>query len=254
MKIHSRLISLVLGTCIAVFGVYPILASKNSSQKDKPTPVQIGVMSERQREHSKLYKKYNSGRKIPELITKEKGVEVEVYRLLPLGADQYDAPFSTPAGEVNRITCSADVVVVGVVKNKASQLTEDQSFLFTDYGFEVQEVLKGTVSLDPNNEITVTRPGGEIVVDSKTVRALDESFQPMTVGSKYVLFLRIIPQTGSYQAIESGESFELNGNKIRDLKRGSLNKLLVEYNPSALIQEIRLAASSRCENKKERVQ
>lgn len=51
--------------------------------------------------------------------------------------------------------------VVGEVKSKSSQLTEDQDFIFTDYEIQVEEVIKNNTSdsIAPNTEITVSNPG-----------------------------------------------------------------------------------------------
>jgi hypothetical protein len=259
MKTNSKISFLILVICIVGFGLFNIAASssqKEYSKQDSPTPIQIGVMSEKQREHSKLYKKYNSDHKIPEILAREKGNDVEIFRLLPLGAGLPDERVPTAFEALNRITCSANFVVVGEVKSKNSQLTEDLSFVFTDYEFTVQDVLKNDIStpIQQNAEIMVTRPGGEVLLNNKAVRALDESFQPLKPGKKYVLFLQAIPQTGAFQTIESGDSFELKKERIINLKKDSLHKLTVEYNPSSFIEGIRQAAFYPCGKKNEGTQ
>jgi hypothetical protein len=253
MKISSTNHLLVLGICILGFGLFHMavgsVPQKDDSPKENPSAVQIGVMSEKQREHSKLYKNYDSGRNIPGMVALEKGDNVEVFRLLPMGVGLSNAPVPTAGEELTRITCVADVVVVGEVRNKSSQLTENLSFVFTDYEMTVRDVLKNGLStpIQSGMEIIVTRPGGEILLNNKVVRALDESFPPLKTGKKYLLFLRTIPQTGAFQTIESGDSFELEKEKIINLKQGSLHQLIVEYNSSSLLEGIRQTAFYRCE-------
>jgi hypothetical protein len=227
--------------------------SAESPQQDIATPIQRGIMSEKQREHSRLYKQYDTTQKIPDLVRKEKD-DVEVYRLLPLGADLSGGAATAASETVKRITCNADAVVIGTVRDKASQLTEGESFVFTDYEFTVREVLKNNEAAPITAEITVTRPGGTIILNGKRVRALDESFKPLTVGQEYMLFVRFLPGTGSYTSIESGESFELRINKVKSLREGALDRSVTEYSTVSLRDEVRNASLAPCNGKKGGVQ
>lgn len=204
-------------------------------------------MSAQQQEHSKLYKRYNSDRRIPELVRKEKG-DVEVYRLSPLGADLSDSPTPTTSDILRRATCDPDAVVLGLVKSKSSQLTQAQSFVFTDYGITIEQVLKHNEStlIAPQSEITITRPGGTVLLDSKKVRAIDESFRPLKPGQRYLLFLQFLPTTGTYRSIETGESFEVRGNEVKSLKGDSLERVAIEHSANSLMNEVVLAAASPC--------
>jgi hypothetical protein len=219
-------------------------------QKEEPTPVQLGVMTPKQREHSRLYKRYDTGRKITKLLQTEKG-DVWLSRLSPLGADLLNGVLPTVADEVKRITCSADVVVLGIVKSKLSQITEDDSFVFTDYEILVQETLKDSnpSPIQPNQEITVTRPGGTVSVKGRIVTALDESFQPLKIENQYVLFLRSVSGSDAYSSIESGESFEIHKDQIKSLGKEPLSRLTLEYNPTSFINEVRAAATPCSRNK-----
>ena len=234
-------------TCLSL-SILLIAGSAESPQQDVATPIHRGVMSEKQREHSRLFKQYDTAQKIPDLARKEKN-DVEVYRLLPLGADL--SGVEVPASEtIKRITCSADAVVIGKVRDKASQLTEGEGFVFTDYEFTVREVLKNNEAAPIIGEISVTRPGGSVVLNGKRVRAVDESFKPLIIGQEYMLFLRFLPQTGSYMSIESGESFELAGNEIKSLREGALERALTEYSAVSLSYEVRNASQTPCNGKK----
>lgn len=224
--------------------------SAESPQQDMATPVQRGVMTETQKEHSRLYKKYDTPRKIPDLVRTEKD-DVEVYRLLPLGADLSGGPEPTVSEMLKRVTCNSNAVVIGTVKYKASQLTESESFVFTDYAITVKEVLKNN-ELAPigTGEINVTRPGGTIILNGKIVRALDELFKPLTVGQEYILFLRFLPKTGAYLSIKDGESFQLWRNKEKSLREESLDRSVTEYTTESLRNEVRNAAATPCSGNK----
>lgn len=251
MKKHIvilRIVSLLFVVSLGLgMGLVASSRSTASLEEESPTAVQDGVMTTQQREHSKLYKNYNSNRKIPDLARKEKG-DVEVYRLSPLGADVSAGPTPTTVEILKRAICDSAAVVLGVVKGKSSQLTEDESFVFTDYEIAIEQVLKDNdaAAIRSNGEITFTRPGGTLFLNRKRVRATDESFRPLKVGQQYLLFLEFLPATGTYKSIETGESFEVQKNKIKSLKKESLDRFAIDYEASSLIDQVRLAAAIPC--------
>src|SRR5205085_3673515 len=104
------------------------------------TPIQLGVMTEKQEQHSKLYSQYNTRNKIPDLLKlNDDGIVIIRQLPLPFG---YPGQVRSEADEMKRITCAADTIVLGTVKSSASQITESQSFLLTDYVLLVQQVLQ----------------------------------------------------------------------------------------------------------------
>lgn len=224
-------------------------AESPRQDQDMATQVQRGVMTKTQRAHSKLYKRYESVQKIPDLVQREKD-DVEVYRLLPLGADVSGGAAPSTSDILRHAVCNANAVVRGVVKDMSSQLTEGESFVFTDYEITVKEVLKNNEASPIGNGITVTRPGGIILLNGKRVRAIDESFQPLKVDREYILFLRFLPETGTYESIESGESFEIIKDKVKSLKEESLDRFATEYTSTSLVNEIRNATAAPCNGNK----
>ena len=66
------------------------------------------------------------------------------------------------------------------------------------------------------------RPGGVIELNHKKLRALDESLQTLSIGHRYLVFLKYIPSTGSYTAFRSDGSFQVTNNKIIKLTKESL--------------------------------
>ena len=106
------------------------------------TPVELGVLTEKQRSHSKLYSSYKQmtgGARISERIAQaqSKVLEMECY----VGMVEAQAP-ETPESYFGRLARESDTIVRGRVTGKASQVTEDDSFIFTDYAAGVTEVLK----------------------------------------------------------------------------------------------------------------
>lgn len=247
-SIKTVLVTLVVLLVLGYGMSYAVTSNLTSSlQQDDPTTAENRPLTPTQIEHSKLYKKYGSGRKIPDLLRSEKG-NVELYRLQPMPTSLANTPTPTSQEIIQRLTCFADVVIVGTVTKKSSHPTEDQSFIFTDYVINVREVLKRTspAFIPTNSEITVTRPGGTILINKRKVNALDESFQLLKVGEQYLLFLRFIPETGTYKSIDSGDTFSLKGDKLKLLKKSSTHRIELDYTALSLLNEVRVAGSTSC--------
>lgn len=189
----------------------------SSHGREIPTPVQEGQLTAKQMWHSKLFKRYDTvtgGRKLRDLVA-ERG-DVEVVRVL--GDVLVPANFSIQT-YLNNLTCRADAVVVGTVDAKSSQLIEEGTFIFTDYELLVEEVFKSPpASIEQNANITVTRVGGFIGLNGHAVRAIDHNQERLRVGERYLLYLRSIPATGSFQAFAnsaSEDTFQISGRNIK---------------------------------------
>ena len=125
------------------------------------TRIQPGMMTEKQKEHSKLYKYYNIAHNGKKLVDRGKGIhDVRVVIGEPLSNPFQD--LLTPQEFLHQLSCKSDAVVIVKVVDKESQLTEDEDFLFSDYSVKVIELLKNNEkdSIDLDSVLTVTRPGG----------------------------------------------------------------------------------------------
>jgi hypothetical protein len=202
---------------------------------------QDGEPSRKQKEHGKLYKGYGTGEDLRERV-KKRGGDAEIVETQPIPFELESRPPFLDA-----IACDADAVVVGVLQDESpSQLTEGGEFVFTDYGLTVEEVTKDNAAarVRPGEVITVSRPGGEVKFDGKTIRAIDESFAPFVLRGRHVLFLRFIPSTGGYRAFGNG-SFRLKQGEV--LKpRGATPAASVPGEQAAFVNAVRHAASSTC--------
>ena len=174
-------------------------------------------MNEQQREHSKLYGSYHTGRKLDSIPQKEfdRVAEPGVYIELGTPVVSTGTPTLNFEDFLRKVYCNADVVLIAIPKDMASQLTENKEFIFTDYIAEVEKIIKNNLSspVSPKSVITVTRPGGKVEIKGKVVTALDASFKYLELGKRYLLFLRYIPQTGTYQSINQG-SFQIEDNEL----------------------------------------
>ena len=242
MKMKLLGLILIFGAVLAL-GVHS--SSKNTRQpqqnpgkstQEEATPIQEGVMTEQQKQHSKLYER--SGRR----NLRNYGKSITVVITLPFVEADNEKPPSTIDKLLQSITCDADVVVVGTVTSKTSQLTEDGSFVFTDYEVQIQETVKNKLSapIQPSLSITVTRPGGAVNLNGKILTVTDKSFQPLEVGKVYLLFLQKVSSTGAYRTVNNEGSFELNQNHVRRLTEKPLPYAFTYANDAAsLVEQIR---------------
>src|SRR4030095_5780888 len=127
--------SIYLISLIAI-GVSLSQVSGAKSQEEAPT-LQTGVLTEKQKRHSKLYKEYRRDKKIP-----QEAAEIDFDFGITIGAGLPGGmPGVTPptfSERITKFTCDSDAIVVGEVTSKSSQLTEDQDFIFTDYELKVE--------------------------------------------------------------------------------------------------------------------
>ena len=236
----------MLATSTAIAGA----AFRSQGQKDvkgqeQSTVIQEGQMTERQKQHSKLFK--HSGPKLRDLAARQTGdIEVAVGLGLIMRV-----PDSAPRPPVfQSAVCHADAVVIGTIDSKSAQLTEDENFVFTDYQTTVEEVIKNNVAapIAVASTITTTRDGGVVELNNRTFRAKREDFDPPIVGQRYLLFLRFIPATGSYLMYGNG-TFRVEAQRIIALGPGAREVLLNDgsKDASSFIGEIRAFATSDCQ-------
>lgn len=192
------------------------------------TPVQFGALSEKQRVHSKLYSHYRErrgGKTISGLVAQAKGKSRIVSTIAFVGMQEVLTEPETPENYFGALAKASDAVVRGRITKKASQITGDDSFVFTEYDVEITEALKDNVTtpIHTGATITVTRPGGRVLLDGVIVEAEDKAFEPLPINNhEVVLFLQYIPETGAYKSTQATGSFELDGAILRPLTKANL--------------------------------
>jgi hypothetical protein len=226
MRSHKRargliIVALVVALVTSIVTLHG-RGQNTSTEQDEPTPIQRGSLTRRQREHGKLFKNKGVGT-IHDLIQKRvaEGESGEInIESLP-GTPELSPSGETAASSDRLVTnaAQADAVVIGVVSGKTSQLTEAETFVFTDYGVNVIEVLKNNSAapISTDSTITVTRVGGAVQLEGYVVRAVDRTAKPLKVGGRYLLFLRYLPVTGAYITSGGPSSFKLEGDKVDTL-------------------------------------
>ena len=209
--------------CLLGFGLALMVISSGTADvhQEDATPIQVGVMTEKQRAHSKLFDSDKTNRKLDALplpSENDKALERGVYIEPGTPIISSDAPVLSFEGFLRDTACASDAVAVVDVKDKSSQLTENREFIFTDYTVVVQEVFKDNAlsSIRTGSSITVTRPGGKVQINGQVINALDSSFKPLKKEKRYLLFLKYVPGIDVYQSIRKG-SFRLEDNELTAL-------------------------------------
>jgi hypothetical protein len=113
----------------------------------------------------------------------------------PVMTIEMDAP-----NELANLACGSDLVVVGRTGAGVSHITADQGYVYTDWSFTVENVLKDNskAPVRVGSQIVVTRPGGSLAVNGRKVSANPHEFRNFNQGEQLLLYLRFIPQTGAY--------------------------------------------------------
>jgi len=198
------------------------LAEYQAEMRDA-SPVRLGVLTPKQRYHSKLHNGSvgdMGGTTISQLIAAYRGQRIVLGRSidgrmwLPSGDPQ------APEDYFGALAKESDAIIRGRAVSKVSQITEDDSFLFTDYELVVSEVFKNNAisPLDNGANITITCAGGKIIVDEVVVKAGGNGEALLPVGAQDVLlFLKFIAETGSYRLTRYNGGFELNGKTVTPL-------------------------------------
>jgi uncharacterized protein with beta-barrel porin domain len=241
-------------TCLApnTLRTQKALLQQQNQQPEQATVVQEGVMTERQKKHAKLFKRYatlTGGKKLKDSGSQTGDVNVSV----EIGDRPVNRTFDLNT-YLRDNACKADAIVIGTINNKASQLTEDGSFTFTEYDVTVDEVLKDNskAPLAVNSHITVARAGGVVQLNGRTIRAFDRSERPLGIAGRFLLFLQYVPEAGDYKSYTSDAgdtSFRLHGDKLfqvsdeaRPLGEGR------DVDATSFLNQVRSAAYGPCSN------
>jgi hypothetical protein len=208
------------------------------------THVELGALSERQRVHSKLfahYKQIRGGETIGGLVAEVKGKYKIIGTGVGLPLTALITQSETAENFFRKLARESDGVIRGKVTKKTSQVTEDGSFIFTDYDIVVKEILKDNAAalLSLDTTITVTYPGGKVVLSGIVVNAFDDSYKPLPMnGSDVVLFLQLIPETAAYKVTRDTGGYELDGSTLRPLTGAQFPPGVLQ-NGNSLLQTLR---------------
>lgn len=143
----------------------------------------------------------------------------QIPRLLALRSDDIVLPNPTgptspvvsddDSAVVATLTCFSERVVTATAGTPSSYMTENRGWIYTEWPFEVDEVIKAGPQdrLRRSSTVFLLQSGGEIQVEGRRVAALAPPQSAQFVpGGKYLLFLiGRIPSTGAGQVLASVE-------------------------------------------------
>jgi hypothetical protein len=186
------------------------------------------------------------GKSISDLVAKVKGKGKFVETMVFVGMDEELNVPETSENYFGRVARKSDAIISGRVTKKTSQIAENDSFIFTDYAIEIAEVLRNNLAapVETGATVTVTRPGGKVVLDDVIVKATDYSFAPLLVDSDVILFLKFIPETGTYCVTEPTASFELDGSSLHPLTQIKFPPGVLK-DKSSFLHALRLVSEER---------
>lgn len=189
---------------------------------------------------------------IPKRLAESKG-DIEAHCLF----NPEDSVGFPPELELINAICSSDLVVTGMMRSHAAHLTEDETFVYTDWGFVVDEILLNNEKepADHGGEIIVAVPGGTLELDGGTVRAscreyADVSFE---VNKEYLLFLYLHPSSGTY-SLKAPFGFSFSGESASGLQRRVRGDDWKPYDREHLLSSARIRAGyalSGCRRRKQ---
>ena len=188
-----------------------LLSVSGQTQPQDPSSV---TPEKRHEIHSKIFHVYWR-ETIPQLLANRSGdlyledSKSPGYTVMPLNTPAY------PPYALGMFACSSDAVVLATAQTSISHLTADQKFVYTDWTFTIEQVLKDNAKshVPGGMTILVTRPGGTVEINNRKIYATDHNFKDFKASSRYLLFLEFIPETGAYKA-DGEESFLLDGKQV----------------------------------------
>lgn len=243
-------VTLVVLAVICATGIFTFLTFRQeaqdsriqkTNQTDEVTVIQLGVMTDREKVHSKAFAKFGDGRKIIDLLKTQD--EISLVRGRPLIGEDPSAPAPTLHSFLRNATCSSDAVVTGRVVSHSSQLTCTGDFVFTDYLISVDTIVKNNKvsEISPSRNIVVALPGGKVKLIGHLVIVADQESHPFKIGSEYLLFLKLIPGAGDFTALKGTAALSESDGKL-DKAIGESAEALFEdsnfYDVLKLVQTI----------------
>jgi hypothetical protein len=234
---------LIVLAVLSIAGVYRTRAVRIQNQT---TSTKVNREAEREAAR-KIHRGLGGERKtIPEEVFQTKG---DIVKRLELGL-----PVLTPNSvSFNAKTylaeraCAADAIFIGTVTDKKSQLTDDETFVFSNYHVYIDTVIKNDsgTALSPSTTIGISQMGGEIQVHGHRVKAISEAAQPMEVGNRYLLFVSFLPEKNTFAS--NNLAFILRGKDIIRLTTGGQSGLLGSgKDADTFISEVQAAAALPC--------
>ena len=103
-----------------------------------------------------------------------------------------------------KLACQADVIAVGHITSSAYHLSSSGTAVYGDHIFVIDNLLKDNhaLSIRGRPNIVVTGPGGSLTLPDGPIKFEVRAFPLLQTGVTHLQFLRYIPQSSAYQAID----------------------------------------------------
>ena len=241
------IIALVIATCIGIMIASAPRAPRGTVQTEQQ---RLQKRQQRREQSRAVYRGLLNphSEKIPAIAALAKqDVRIEREIGLPALNPNSNSAFNLQSF-LNDRACDADAIVLGVVKEQTSRLTEDESFIYTISQLEVETVLKNNSDqpLRPDEQIRAIRSGGTIKLNGRNVVAVSKASKTLEPGQTYLLFLTFVPEKGLYVA--NNISYQIKDDKIVKLTEQQLQQELESGNDArAFISSLRAAIAATCD-------
>jgi hypothetical protein len=260
---NNRKIYISIGVILLVMSLLTAFAFRQKAQTndsnqnyqqdvdDEPTVIKRGQTTEKEKVYSRKYRNYTNPKyRITEGIrlAEQQGFNGVIDRTI---ITEPNTGFTRlNATEFLRyLACSSDAIIFGSPTSKTAHLTEDESWVYTEYDFLVKEILKNN-SIAPTEKgqsIQVTRTGGLIKLDNYTLRFKNDGIQQLKRNKDYLLFLRFVPETNGYMVASMFGDFIFEGNRFNSLSKTPIPKKLIRDSDfQTLLNNVFNATRSGC--------
>jgi hypothetical protein len=169
--------------------------------------------------HGQLWHNNNLNETIPQNLEKTVG-DVTIIddddHAQNYGAMQVEPSYPPP--RMVALACQSDAVVVGTPEpGSVSHMTANLAFIYSEWKFQITTILQDNTKspIFGKNEIQVVRAGGTLTIKGRKVIGKEFRFPEFQPGDEYLLYLKYIPETGFYKAVE-GRSFNLSHGPVTD--------------------------------------
>ncbi len=140
--------------------------------------------------------------------------DINVIReIKPEGAGGTPTKFEEPA--LASELANSDLVIIGYPQHRESELTQEGSFVFSDYSVWISTIYKNDKKYQilPGSSIVITRAGGMVDIKGKKIHGIVPGFPLFRLGGQYIMCLRYIPESGSF-LLPPGGSFWIDDNNV----------------------------------------
>ena len=239
---------------ICLFGVGTFLMSPSISgqkQGGEPTPVSKGAPSDEERKFTEEFEKFYPKRqrtKLSELKPQTKDIGIGLAGILDY-VDVPEARASEQAKNLGDLACKSDLIVTGRVVDRAAHLSSDETLIYTQYGIEADEIVlnKSSDQISSGDVLKLAWPGGRVRLESRTIEAVDFSYDQLDVGAKYLLFLRYVPTVRGYLPARNESDYEIvEGDKLRRNSPGRFGAKNELIDQTSFISQVKEKLTTGC--------